>query len=103
LWGWALAACWLFCRIALVGWATLVLYYSNLPWSWLRLALATAFAVFSIWALWGARQPRMRWTFAGLFLIVLAWFVCIPPSHDRPWRREVAVMQAVAFGACWWA
>ncbi len=34
----------------------------------------------------------MRWAFAGLFLIVLAWFICIPPSLDRPWRREVAVM-----------
>jgi hypothetical protein len=34
----------------------------------------------------------MNWAFAGLFLVVVAWFVSIPPSHDRTWRREVAVM-----------
>jgi hypothetical protein len=27
-----------------------------------------------------------------LFLGVVAWWIAIPPSHDRPWRPEVAVM-----------
>ena len=27
-----------------------------------------------------------------LFLAVVAWWIAIPPSHDRPWRPEVAVM-----------
>jgi hypothetical protein len=48
--------------------------------------------MFSVWALWLTAKPRMRWVFAGSFLGVLVWFACIPPSHDRPWRREVAVM-----------
>jgi hypothetical protein len=34
----------------------------------------------------------MRLAFAGLFVVVLAWFIAIPPSHDRPWRPEVAVL-----------
>jgi hypothetical protein len=34
----------------------------------------------------------MRVAFAGLFLVVLLWFVSIRPSFDRPWRPEVAVM-----------
>jgi hypothetical protein len=34
----------------------------------------------------------MRWVSAGTFLVVLIWFVSIPSSHDRPWRREVAIM-----------
>ncbi len=76
----------------LVTWATLAVYYSNLPWAWLRLALAVALAAFSVWALWLSRRPRMRLAFAGLFLVVLGWFVSIRPSHDRPWRPEVAVM-----------
>ncbi len=42
--GWFTAACWGLCRIALVGWATLVLYYSNLPWAPGRLVLAAASA-----------------------------------------------------------
>jgi len=35
-------------RFALVGWAALAIYYSNLPWPWLRLLLALAFAAFGI-------------------------------------------------------
>lgn len=81
-----------FCRLVLVGWATLAIYYSNLPWAWVRLVLALAFTAFSIWALWLTRRSRMRWAFAGLFLGVLVWFISIRPSHDRPWRPEVAVM-----------
>ncbi len=27
-----------------------------------------------------------------LFLGVVAWWIAIPPSHDRNWRPEVAVM-----------
>jgi len=80
------------CGALLMGWATLAIYFSNLPWPWLRLALAIAFAAFGIWALWVTRRPRMPWVFAALFLAVCAWWATILPSHDRPWRPEVAVM-----------
>jgi hypothetical protein len=73
-------------------WATLALYYSNLPWAWGRVVLATAFAAFAVWALGLTRRPRMRWAWLALFLGVVGWFVSIQPSHDRPWRPEVAVM-----------
>src|SRR5215475_9256206 len=76
----------------LVVWTTLAVYYSNLPWAWLRLVLAVAVAAFSVWALWLSRRPRMRLASAGLFVFVLVWFISIRPSHDRPWRPEVAVM-----------
>jgi hypothetical protein len=90
--GWLLAGIGFLCKALLVVWAALAIYYSNLPWAWLRLALATAFAAFGIWALWLTRRPRMRWAFAGLFLVVLVGFLSIRPSQDRPWRPEVAVM-----------
>jgi len=80
------------CGALLMGWATLAIYYSNLPWPWLRLALAIAFAAFGIWALWITRRPRMPWLFAGLFVVVCAWWATILPSHDREWRPDVAVM-----------
>src|SRR5262245_29533850 len=70
----------------LVAWTVLAVYFSNLPWAWLRLVLAVAIATFSIWALWLTRKPRMSWAFAGLFLVVVAWFASIQPSHDRKWR-----------------
>src|SRR5688572_17697241 len=42
-------------------------------------------------ALWLSR-PRRGVAFVVLFLAVVAWWIAIPPSHDRPWRKEVAVM-----------
>src|SRR5215467_10115455 len=79
-------------RAAVALWASLAIYYSNLPWPWLRLTLALAFAAMSIWALWLARNRRALLLFAGLFLCVLAWWISIRPTHDRPWRPEVKVM-----------
>ena len=89
---WLITALGFLFRLAIVAWATLAIYYSNLPWPWLRLILALAFMAFGIWALWRSRRPRMFLAFAVLFLGVLAWWISIRPSHHRPWRPEVAVM-----------
>jgi hypothetical protein len=88
--------CWAGLRRAaqflLIAWAALAIYYSNLPWYGARVALAVAFAGFGVWALWVARGARPRWAFAGVFAAVAVWFACIPPSHDRRWRPEVAAL-----------
>ena len=88
--------CWMGLRrigeFLLMAWAGLAIYYSNLPWAWTRLALAAAFVGLAVWALWVRPRPRLRWAFAGALATVVVWWVCIPPSHDRPWRREVAVL-----------
>jgi len=73
-------------------WGTLAIYYSNLPWGFVRLALAAVFLGFGVWALWITRRPRMGWVFVGVYLCLLAWWSTIKPSHDRDWRPEVAVM-----------
>jgi len=78
--------------VLLLLWATLAIHYSNLPWAWVRVLLAVAFAAFGVWALWLTRRRRMGWVFLALFAAVLVWWILIPPSHDRPWRREVAVL-----------
>src|SRR5262245_12245101 len=89
---WLLAAAgFLFLALALT-WATLAIYYSNLPWLGLRIALAIAFAAFAIWAVWFSRQRRMSVAAGLLFLGVVAWWIAIPPSQHRNWRPEVAVM-----------
>ena len=90
--GWVIAGIWLLCQALLIAWATLAIYYSNLPWTSLRLGLAVAFAAFAIWALWFSHRRHMSKTFIVLYLGVVAWWVSIPPSHDRNWRPEVAVM-----------
>jgi uncharacterized protein DUF4105 len=90
--GWLIRGIWFLCQALLVAWATLTIYYSNLPWAGLRLALAAAFAAYAIWALWLSRQRRMFVVFIVLFFGVVAWWISISPSHDREWRPEVAVM-----------
>jgi hypothetical protein len=89
---WLVAAVWFLCRVLLVAWATLAIYYSNLPWGGLRLGLALLFAAFAVWSLWLSRRKRMFLAFYLVFLGVVGWWLSIPPSHDRPWRPEVAVM-----------
>src|SRR5262245_16111830 len=79
-------------QFLLIAWATLAIYFSNLPWPPARLALAIVVALFSVWSLWWTRQSTWKWGFAAAFLGVVAWFIAIPPSHHRPWRPEVAVM-----------
>jgi Domain of unknown function (DUF4105) len=90
--GWLIKGIWFLCQVFLITWATLAIYYSNLPWAGLRLPLAGAFAAFAIWALWLSRQRRWSGVLFVLFLGVVAWWISIPPSHTREWRPEVAVM-----------
>jgi hypothetical protein len=87
-----IAGIWFLCQVVLIAWASLAIYYSNLPWAGLRLGLVGAFAAFAIWALWLSRQRRMSVAFIVLFLGVVVWWSSISPSHHRPWRPEVAVM-----------
>ena len=71
-------------------WATLAIYYSNIPWAELRIGLAAAFAVFSIWAIWMSDKRHMSTVAALLFLGVVAWWIAIPPrtivTGVRKWR-----------------
>src|SRR5690349_12210574 len=79
-------------QILVVTWTTLAIYYSNLPWPALRLALAAAFALFAIWAFWLTRRRRMPALAYALVLAVIGWWLTITPSQDRNWRPEVAVL-----------
>src|ERR1700735_4924241 len=90
--GWLGAIIVSLCWTIPIAWATLAIYYSNLPWAGMRLALARAFAAFTIWAIWFSRRRRMHVVAVVLFLGVVAGWTAIRPSHDRDWRPEVAVM-----------
>jgi hypothetical protein len=79
-------------RVGLIGWGALAIFYSNLPWPAFRVVLSLVFAAFGIWSLWFARQAGSWMVFAAVFVAVLVWWISIPPSHDRLWRPEVAVM-----------
>jgi hypothetical protein len=87
--GWI--ALWIFIFWAAL-WCTLALYYSNLP-AFLRPWVAGLFAVASIAALFFLK-PRRRGigAFLALFTVVLVYWLMIPASNDRQWRKDVSVL-----------
>jgi len=76
------------------AWGTLAIYYSNLPGEASRKILASVFAIFSVamlgWYLWAAKWSRPLFAFLALFVVVLAWWLMIPPRQDRDWAPEYA-------------
>jgi hypothetical protein len=77
-------------------WGALAIRYSDIERDGLRTALAVAFVVFGLVALGALGHPRTRWwaaaAFAVVFGLLLAWWSRIPPSHDRDWAPEYAVL-----------
>lgn len=92
-WAWAGASGLVY--LLMTAWATLAIYFSNLPWEWPRAVLAAGFAAFAVWAWMIARRRCWRWGAVGLFAAVVVWFALIPPRQDRPWRADVAVLPRV--------
>jgi hypothetical protein len=90
--GWLITGIASLFRILLISWGTLAIYYSNLPWPGLRLALAGIFAAFAIWACWVTARRGISAAFAAVFLAIVLWWISIAPSNDRRWRPEVAVL-----------
>lgn len=90
--GWLIAGVRSLFQVLLIAWAGLAIYYSNLPWPSARLGLSIAFVAFAIWAFWISRRRRASLAGYAVFAGVVVWWIAIPPSHDRPWRPEVAVM-----------
>lgn len=79
--------------IFIVGlWCALALYYSNLP-EVLRPLAAAVFVIASIFVLCFLK-PRQYGScaFVGLVAVVAVYWLLIPPSNDRPWRKDVAVL-----------
>lgn len=79
----------------LLAWALLAIWFSPLPWSWLRLGLAAGFGTLGVGALWGTRTPHRLAMFAAALLLVCIGWSMILPTHEREWRPEVAVMPSV--------
>jgi hypothetical protein len=73
-------------------WCALALYYSNLP-VLLRPWMAGAFVVASGTVLFFLK-PRRRGigAFLALVTVVLIYWLMIPPSNNRQWRRDVSVL-----------
>ncbi len=78
--------------VGMTGWAALAVYYSNLP---ARLRPVTAAVIgLGLMALLLFVRPRRRGfrVFLAAFALVVLWWLLIPPSNDRDWQRDVAVL-----------
>lgn len=85
------------CLLAMAGWGTLAIYHSNLPVS-LRPWGAGLFAIGSLWIL--LVKYRAKWTrpcFLAIFTLVLTYWLLIPPSNNRDWQPDVAVLSWADF------
>lgn len=83
--------------ISMAGWATLAIYYSNLPPT-LREVSSVLFALLAIGDLVWIR-PRRRGVvlfLAGFTVVLLGW-LAIPARNDRDWQPEVAVLPYATF------
>jgi hypothetical protein len=79
--------------VALIAWGAAALWFDGPASRPLAGLLAALFAVLSIAAL---LRSRPRWkgvlALAVLFGAVVLWWTRIPPSNDRDWYRDVAVL-----------
>ena len=73
-------------------WCVLALYYSNLPEK-LRPLAAVLFVVASVAVLFFVKRRLYgRLAYFGLVAAVIVYWLMIPPSNDRAWRKDVAVL-----------
>ena len=80
------------CQTLLVIWASLAVYWSNLPWPYARLILAVVFMVGGVVCLGIVRTKRSFQIFALTSFGVLIWWGTIQPTHQREWKPEVSVL-----------
>jgi hypothetical protein len=83
------------------AWGTLALHIDGPGNDTIRTALASTYAVASLVALiayCGRRFRRLAAaSYLGLFIVLVAWWSMIEPSHDRVWQPEVAVLPYATF------
>ncbi len=78
------------------GWAVLALAISGPSNGALRIALAAGFGLAALAAIVALGLPSWRWrvfaAYVVLFAVAVAWFRSLPPSNDRDWQPDVAVL-----------
>ncbi|MBT1073469.1 Lnb N-terminal periplasmic domain-containing protein [Pelotalea chapellei] len=83
--GWFILTC-------MVCWASLAIYYSNLP-AVVRPIAAALFAIGSFGAFYFIRAHVFAISgFGAIFVVVLLWWLSIPPSNNRDWQPDVALL-----------
>ena len=84
---WLITGIWFLCRVLLITWATLAIYYSNLPSAGLRVALAVSFTVLAIWLLWLSRDRRASGRRRGRIALAFRQILFNRRADDSQLRR----------------
>src|SRR5207249_4824853 len=72
-------------------WGSAALWIDGPAARWAAGLLAAAFLITACAALWAVRPFRRGVLIGGgLFLVVLVWWLSIPPRNDRDWTPDVA-------------
>ena len=76
--------------------AVAAIYYSNLPWHFLRAAAAIALLLVCVVIFFAIRPLRKAiLVFIVIFALISLWWLSIPPSNNRDWQPDVKVMPSV--------
>jgi len=77
---------------ALTCWGAMAIVYSNLP-AGLRYGAACVFVILALLSVTLPRRGvrKAAW-FAAVFAPALGWWVTLPPSNDRDWAPDVALL-----------
>jgi len=74
-------------------WSMVAVYESNLPTSWVKTCATVAYTLLLGTIAWRVRPWRKaRLLCLGAFAVVIAWFLVTPPSNNRDWQPDVAVL-----------
>lgn len=74
-------------------WAVTAVYYSNLPGYGLRIACIVLFLAVAAGVFWKVRPfYKLVLYFAAVWVVILAGWLCIPPSNNRNWQPDVGVL-----------
>ena len=84
--------------IGVIGWTAMAIYFWPEASPPARTALTLGWVAGSLAVLWFVR-PRRRGAALVLaaFALVLLWWLALPPSNDRDWQPDVAVLPGAAF------
>jgi hypothetical protein len=77
-----------------VLWAALAVYYSNLHAPDIVRGIVAAIVGVGLLAIIVVVRPwwRAGVTFAAVLAVLIVWFLLIPPSNDRHWQPDVAIL-----------
>jgi len=80
----------------MTAWAALAVYWSDLPGQALRMALAIGIVAATAAAFALSRRKRAALAaYLACFGLFVVWWAAIPPSNDRNWQGDVAVLPFV--------